>query len=197
MKRIVVFALLSVLTSGCGAPGPSRPSREEWEVADFGPKPDAKEATNRWIEETFLDPDSAKIYTIDEPQKTCCHSGLLNSPTYGWSWFVDVNSKNRFGGYVGRTIMRVYAPFKGQITSSKVLSRHFGEDNADGKNSGVQWYFREEHVDAPISSTCPICGTRGESEKMARVFTENGVVYVDSERCVRKLQKKLKLTPNG
>ena len=143
MKRIVLLALLSVLTSGCGALGPSR---EEWEVADFGPKPDAKEATNRWIEETFIDPDSAKIYTIDEPQKTCCRRGLFDSLTYGWSWFVDVNSKNSLGGYVGRRIMRVYAPFKEQITSSKVLYRHFGADDADGKN-GLQWYFREEHID--------------------------------------------------
>lgn len=50
----------------------------------------------------------------------------------------------------------------------------------------------EKIVDVPTFSTCPICGTRGETEKMGRVFTENGVVYVDSERCARKLQKKLK-----
>ena len=50
----------------------------------------------------------------------------------------------------------------------------------------------EKIVDVPTFSICPICGTRGETEKMGRVFTENGVVYVDSERCARKLQKKLK-----
>ena len=50
----------------------------------------------------------------------------------------------------------------------------------------------EKIVDVPTFSTCPICGTRGETEKMGRVFTENGVVYVDSERCARKVNKKLK-----
>ena len=47
-------------------------------------------------------------------------------------------------------------------------------------------------VDVPAISKCPICGNREETEKMGRVFTERGVVYVDSERCAREVQKSLK-----
>ena len=51
----------------------------------------------------------------------------------------------------------------------------------------------EKILDTPVFSTCPICGTQGETEKMGRVFTQKGVVvYVDSERCARQLQKELK-----
>ncbi len=51
----------------------------------------------------------------------------------------------------------------------------------------------EKILGTPAFSTCPICETRGETEKMGRVFTQaGGVIYVDSERCARQLQKKLK-----
>ena len=46
--------------------------------------------------------------------------------------------------------------------------------------------------DTPTESTCPICGKRGETERMGRVFTERGVVYVDSETCAKQLQQKIK-----
>ena len=46
--------------------------------------------------------------------------------------------------------------------------------------------------DTPAESTCPICGKQGETERMGRVFTDRGVVYVDSEACAKELQRQIK-----
>ena len=47
-------------------------------------------------------------------------------------------------------------------------------------------------IDTPTESTCPICGKQGETERMGRVFTDRGVVYVDSEACAKELQRQIK-----
>ncbi len=47
-------------------------------------------------------------------------------------------------------------------------------------------------IDTPVESTCPICGKQGETERMGRVFTDRGVVYVDSEACAKELQERIK-----
>ena len=47
-------------------------------------------------------------------------------------------------------------------------------------------------IDTPAESTCPICGKQGETERMGRVFTDRGVVYVDSEACAKELQRQIK-----
>jgi hypothetical protein len=47
-------------------------------------------------------------------------------------------------------------------------------------------------IDTPTESTCPICGKQGETERMGRVFTDRGVVYVDSEGCAKELQRQIK-----
>lgn len=47
-------------------------------------------------------------------------------------------------------------------------------------------------TDTPTFSICPVCKKQGETERMGRVFTEVGVVYVDSETCAKQLQQKIK-----
>lgn len=133
MKILAVVLLLA----GCNL----APSRAEWDAANFGQKPDAKAMTEDWIHEVFIDPDSAMVYEITEPQRVCFHPGSIRSKTYGWLWFVDVNSKNKFGGYVGRQTHRIYRRYMSGVTDgSEVAWAHLNADDTPGWGA-VQWYF--------------------------------------------------------
>lgn len=140
---LVLFFLAS---AGCSL----APSREAWNAAEFGSRPDAKRITDDWIHSTFFDPESARIYSIEEPKRTCYHPGAVRSQVYGWSWFVDVNSKNRLGGYTGRKVYLLMRNAGGLFMGG----REGANFNAGGRErevgdvvSPTQYYFREEHLD--------------------------------------------------
>jgi len=139
MKYYLSFLLLA----GCNL----APSQKEWSAANFGKKPDALALTDDWIHRSFFDPEAAQIYNVEDPQRTCYHPGLINPKYYGWTWFVDVNGRNQFGGYTGRkTFLFFYR--------SGLLTHREGANFNDGGrpnelgliDPAVQYYFRVEHV---------------------------------------------------
>lgn len=94
MKKIILLIFAGLILSGCA----KAPTREEFYKADFGPKPDNYEQLVKDYYFTKLfDPYSAQ-YTFAQPHKGWLRFG---GGTYGWYVCGTVNSKNRFGAYVG------------------------------------------------------------------------------------------------
>lgn len=99
------LALLSsaLFVAGCASP-PIPP--EVIASADYGPPP--SEAHQQIIRQRFdrilIDPTSP-LYEFDEPRKgyTKPSSVFGTTQTFGWRVCGTINSKNRYGGYTGRS----------------------------------------------------------------------------------------------
>lgn len=112
MKNMIYAALCGCLLAGCAS--------TNWAEIDAGPKPEyeaAKERAIFFLKEPLFDPESARfrrwtpLFKAYKPA-----AGYMNlGPS--WALCVEMNAKNRLGGYVG---YRQYALFFGgdQITRS-------------------------------------------------------------------------------
>lgn len=114
--RIVRGGLCCVLLIGCA----TVPSEKAFSSADLGPPPeDVPAIIKKWIEDTFIDPDSARTHSISTPVKGAIAKPLIQGGGYVFAWrvFVDVNARNRMGGFTGRQIHAVYIR-DGRVISS-------------------------------------------------------------------------------
>ena len=66
-----------------------------------------REIITRWLEKQLLDPASAKIEWLAEPQPIEI-KGRDGSPFFGYVVDLKVNSRNKFGMYTGPQKRRVY-----------------------------------------------------------------------------------------
>lgn len=104
MKTRTPFAILAslLLVAACATPI----SPEKLAAADYGPPPPAnyEELIKARFNEILVDPTSP-IYEIDKPRKgyTRPYEMYGTQEAFGWVVCGTVNSKNRMGGYAGRS----------------------------------------------------------------------------------------------
>lgn len=116
--RFVLLACTMLFAQGCATPI----SAEKIQNADYGPQPpqNYKEIIAGVIGKSLIDPMSA-VYELDEPRKGYTKNSLSYGTTeqFGWRICGTVNSKNRFGGYVGRT--PVFILMRGESVTSFII----------------------------------------------------------------------------
>ena len=96
MKKILSFIVASMFLSGCS----SRIITPEM----YGHEPQDPDALVKvWLEDNLKDPDSAKVTKYSHPKQSS-NTALFNS-FYGYAACYGVNSKNGFGGYVGKKLI--------------------------------------------------------------------------------------------
>lgn len=90
------------------------PSAEEFSKADFGSYPDRySEAVDDWMNRILIDPDSKKVEITSGPQK---YFWAFSNPKFAYLVCGTVNSRNRMGGYSGRSA------FWAMIRNARVVS---------------------------------------------------------------------------
>lgn len=135
LKLVILVAALPLLQSCATQISPERIAS-----ADYGSPP--PENYEQLIKDHFnkilIDPTSP-IYEFDKPRKGYTkQSSMFNTQeNFGWRVCGTVNSKNRFGGYVGRV------PFFALFRGERVVELISGEitDNKYGiniKNSAIE-----------------------------------------------------------
>jgi hypothetical protein len=129
MRKIHYLLVASLTLSACAG---IRHNVEDWPAIDCGPKPDMAvlqpEVESR-ISESLIDPESARFTGWTEPFKSL-NSFLSTDPIEGiWQFCVNVNAKNRFGGYVGASTFMV------KVRDDQILS-------IDGSDSDQAYYKR-------------------------------------------------------
>ena len=103
INGILVFAF-SLAVSSCGLSSYA-PTPTELAAADYGKKPvNYEPIIKAFISETLIDPESARFTKFSVPSKNWLSKfeGFSYQKYFGWLVCVDVNAKNRYGGYVGR-----------------------------------------------------------------------------------------------
>lgn len=112
MKKALLGVLLSLVLAGCAGIHPAPP--DEAAKLDCEPFPAAyQEMIRADMSRRLFDPMSAQ-YQFYEPAKAKYKGGC------GWYMRVDVNAKNRFGGYVGAQIYQ-YIIHQGQLEEINII----------------------------------------------------------------------------
>ena len=115
-----------LLVGGCASP-PIPP--EVISTADYGPPPsDAhQQIIRKRFDRILIDPTSP-LYEFDTPRKgyTKPSSMFGTSLTFGWRVCGTINSKNRFGGYTGRS------PFFVLFRGDDIVTFISGESGSGG-----------------------------------------------------------------
>ena len=92
------IAVAAIVIAGCAT------TINDWSTIDAGPKPDyetSKAQAEEVLKDVMFDPDSAKFRNWTPLFKTLYNYGPGSTPEGLWALCVDVNGKNKFGGYVG------------------------------------------------------------------------------------------------
>lgn len=103
-------AVLSFLTllflSGCATTNSTyAPTDEEIDKASYGEKPTQyKQRIETYVKSSLIDTESAQFTNYSEPKKDWLakFEGFGGVKYFSWLVCVEVNAKNRYGGYVGR-----------------------------------------------------------------------------------------------
>ena len=110
--RILILIPALLMLWGCAAP-------QAQQASDPGPYPDDYQTiVQAWMREALVDPNSVQDLEIATPKSGSLWRGAL----YGGSlpaWYVCTrfNSKNRMGGYVGRTTYVLFVS-QGKLVSA-------------------------------------------------------------------------------
>ena len=109
MKKInaILVVGFSLALSSCASNFP--PTPQQLLTADYGKKPvNYKSIIKDFISAVLIDPESARFTDFSIPSKSWMakFEGFMFFGTskryFGWLVCVDVNAKNRYGGYVGK-----------------------------------------------------------------------------------------------
>lgn len=96
-----ILLALSLNIGGCAL---VMKTPDNWAALDAGLKPDYEEAkalTQTAIADSLFDPDSAKFRNWSPLVKVLYNYASTSTTEAVWALCVEVNGKNRFGGYVG------------------------------------------------------------------------------------------------
>ena len=100
MKRILIILMAGVLLSGCA----TMPTREQIANIDYGSpiSIDYEQAIKQYCSNVLFDPYSA-VYEFSSPQQYWLKEAPLMGGRLlsGYIVFVNINAKNRMGGYTG------------------------------------------------------------------------------------------------
>lgn len=110
MKKLFLIVLALLFVISCAT---TRPTREQIQAADCGRFPSTyEEVIKNLMSSRLFDPYSA-VYFFTKPEKGWNNIG--REPIFGWRFCGTINSKNRFGGYVGAK------PFYAMIKNDQVV----------------------------------------------------------------------------
>ncbi len=113
--RMVLVGLAMVMLGGCATM--TIPTQQELSSCDSGPYPDNYQSIVKdFMEQTLIDPMSAIYYFNEAPAKY--GEKRKDQVVCGWMVTFEVNSKNRMGGYVGRTAYRL-GIYHGRVTGGE------------------------------------------------------------------------------
>lgn len=122
------LALVTVAAVVVGCASPSIPL-EVIANADYGPPPSDghQQIIRQRFDRILIDPTSP-LYEFDAPRKgyTKPSSMFGTSLTFGWRVCGTINSKNRFGGYTGRS------PFFVLFRGDEIVTFISGESGSSG-----------------------------------------------------------------
>jgi hypothetical protein len=126
MKRICAISLTVavLLLQGCATPI----SQDRIASADYGDAPsDAYQQVLRDRFASILIDPTAPLYEFDKPKKGFTkQSPIFNTrEQFGWRVCGTVNSKNRYGGYAGKS------PFFALFRGDTIVEMIYGESNPD------------------------------------------------------------------
>lgn len=113
--RLIGILLCAVVLCGGAMPGMAQ-KQTAAEIEKYGVYPIAyRELIERWLGEQLIDPASAQIEWLSEPQKVVVKK--KGEPAFA-GFMVDfkVNSRNKFGMYTGKQARRVFIR-NGQVVS--------------------------------------------------------------------------------
>lgn len=98
---VLLMSIFLILTNGCTTLPPP-PTSQEVASANYGDYPDNyEEIVKNFISNQLIDPYSAVYSGWKGPTKGWMV--YIGGVIYGYSVCVDVNAKNRMGGYTGRS----------------------------------------------------------------------------------------------
>jgi len=129
MKKYIIAVAYSLL-SACA----SSISSEVLATADYGPPPPShyQELVKAEFSKTLIDP-TAPIYNFEQPKKGYTAGSKMYGTDEAFGWVVcgTVNSKNRFGGYVGNV------PFFVLFRGEEIVFHKIGEIPTNNYNFSV------------------------------------------------------------
>ena len=130
MFRFFIPLALASMLSACA----SSISPEVLANADYGPPPppNHQELIKADFATTLIDP-TAPIYRFDPPKKGYTAGSRMHGTeqAFGWTVCGTVNSKNRFGGYVGSV------PFFVLFRDDQIVFRRIGEVATNNYNFSI------------------------------------------------------------
>jgi len=107
MKKVVINILLCLCLFGCA--GVQKPTPEQLANADYGKFPEnAKELTIKYISSNLIDPYSAVFSGWQGPSKGWYADYWGKNRSYGYRVCVQVNAKNKMGGYTGQKLHFIF-----------------------------------------------------------------------------------------
>lgn len=125
MKRLTTLSIIASVLAVAACATPVSP--EKLAAADYGPPPPAnyEELIKARFNEILVDPTSP-IYEIDKPRKgyTRPYEMYGTQEAFGWVVCGTVNSKNRMGGYAGRSPFFVL--FRGEYMAEFITGESRG-----------------------------------------------------------------------
>lgn len=126
-KQVCAVSLSAILLWGCA----TDISSDALATADYGPPPPAnyQELIKAEFAKTLIDPTSP-LYEFDSPRKGYTKESPMfgTHQKFGWRVCGTVNSKNRFGGYVG-SVPFFFLFRDGQVTEAlvgKITNNRYG-----------------------------------------------------------------------
>ena len=103
MRKILFLFLASALamsTVGCG--GSSVPTPQQLMTANYGTYPtEYRDIIKRYMHGLLIDPYSAQYEFLKGPAQAWHNPWPIGDTIFGYAVCAGINSKNRFGGYVG------------------------------------------------------------------------------------------------
>lgn len=126
MSKIMTF-LLAFNFTGCASMLPTfpmEPTQQYINKFDYGGYPDDfKETIESYFKDILKDPESARFTNYSKPKKDWLSDNEISGETYmGWLVCVEVNSKNSFGGYVGKEAYALLLRGRGVVYSQRERS---------------------------------------------------------------------------
>jgi hypothetical protein len=102
IKSVVLISLTAAFLICSISACATMPTQEQIANADYGPYPDNyQEIIKTYMENLLFDPYSA-VYSNWQGPAQGYSGGRLIQTAYGYRVCVDINAKNRMGGYVGK-----------------------------------------------------------------------------------------------
>ncbi len=107
MKQLSILLIAGILCGCAVSPSmthPVEPNKDDLSKFKYGETPiEYKKIVEDYVKAGLIDPESAQFTRFSNPKKDWLSDNEIGGNVYiGWLVCVEVNAKNKFGGYAGR-----------------------------------------------------------------------------------------------